>query len=56
MHPPDAPREPFDVEPRPGRLCVFYSQEVEHQVLKSEGDRFALTLWIWDTKKDRTGR
>ena len=54
--PPDEPREPFDVEPRPGRLCVFFSQEVEHQVLKSEGDRFALTLWIWDTKKDATGR
>ena len=43
-------------EPRPGRLCVFFSQEVEHQVLTSQGDRFALTLWIWDTKKDATGR
>lgn len=54
--PPDAPREPFDVEPRPGRLCVFFAQEIEHMVLKSEGNRFALTLWIWDTKKDARGR
>lgn len=54
--PPGEPREPFDIEPRPGRLCVFYSQEVEHQVLSSEGDRYALTLWIWDVRKDSSGR
>ena len=32
-----------DVEPRPGRLVVFYSQEVEHEVLQSIGRRHALT-------------
>lgn len=51
-------REPpeWDIAPVPGRLCVFYSQEVEHMVLESQGDRFALTLWIWDVKKDAQGR
>ena len=51
-------REPpeWDIAPMPGRLCVFYSQEVEHMVLESQGDRFALTLWIWDVKKDAQGR
>ena len=39
-----------------GRLCVFYSQEIEHMVLESVGDRFAITLWIWDVKKDAQGR
>jgi Rps23 Pro-64 3,4-dihydroxylase Tpa1-like proline 4-hydroxylase len=51
----DAP-ETRDLPPLPGRLVVFYSQEVEHMVLESMGDRFALTLWVWDVKKDATGR
>ena len=54
--PRDEPRGPVEIEPRPGRLCVFYSQEVEHEVLPSEGERFAMTMWIWDTKKDASGR
>ena len=45
-----------DVAPTPGRLCIFYSQEVEHQVLESVGERHAVTLWIWDVKKDGQGR
>ncbi|KAL1512213.1 hypothetical protein AB1Y20_005476 [Prymnesium parvum] len=45
-----------DVEPLPGRLVIFYSQEVEHEVLPSRGRRLALTLWIWDVKKDDKGR
>ena len=52
-HLPDGPR---DFEPLPGRLVVFMSQEVEHEVLPSVGDRLALTLWIWDVKKDALGR
>jgi predicted 2-oxoglutarate/Fe(II)-dependent dioxygenase YbiX len=45
-----------DVYPLPGRLCVFFSQEIVHAVLPSEGERHALTLWIWDTKPDGAGR
>ena len=45
-----------DVAPRPGRLVIFFSQEVEHEVLPSEGERLAVTLWIWDQKRDRYGR
>lgn len=45
-----------DVEPRPGRLCVFFAQEVEHEVLPSVGERYAITLWIWSTAKDDQGR
>ena len=48
-----APAAPRDIEPRPGRAVVFMAQEVEHEVLRSVGERFALVLWIWDTKKDR---
>lgn len=36
--------------------CVFFSQEVEHEVLVSAGSRCAVTLWIWDTQKDQQGR
>ena len=45
-----------DVDPKPGRLCVFFAQEMEHEVLRSEGERFAITLWIWSTAKDDRGR
>ena len=45
-----------DVEPTPGRICVFFAQEIEHEVLVSHGERFALTLWVWDTKQDEHGR
>lgn len=48
--------ETRDVEPIPGRVVVFYSQEVEHEVLRSVGRRMALTLWIWDMKPDLKGR
>mmetsp|Transcript_22986 Transcript_22986/g.58510 ORF Transcript_22986/g.58510 Transcript_22986/m.58510 type:complete len:84 (-) Transcript_22986:115-366(-) len=53
VHLPDGPQ---DIDPVPGRVCIFYSQEVEHQVHMSEGQRRALTLWIWDVKKDESGR
>eukprot|EP00966_Prymnesium_polylepis_P219391 5075919-Prymnesium_polylepis.1 len=52
-HVPGGPR---DFDPLPGRLVVFMSQEVEHEVLRSEGNRIALTLWIWDIKQDQHGR
>ena len=56
VYPPADPAAPREIEPRPGRLVVFYSQEVEHEVLPSVGDRHALTVWVWDTKRDRHGR
>ena len=46
----------WTIKPIPGRLCVFYSQEIEHMVLPSVGQRYALTLWVWDVKKDASGR
>ena len=45
-----------DIEPQPGRLCVFYAQEIEHEVLPSLGERYAITLWIWSTERDDQGR
>ena len=56
LMPGDEPRVERTIEPKPGRLVVFFAQEVEHEVMMSEGERFALTLWIWDRKKDRYGR
>ena len=45
-----------DIAPTPGRLVIFYAQEVGHEVLASEGERLAVTLWLWDMKKDQHGR
>ena len=45
-----------DIDPLPGRMVVFMSQEILHEVLVSAGERFALTLWIWDRKQDTHGR
>ena len=45
-----------DIAPTPGRLVIFYAQEVAHEVLASEGERLAVTLWLWDMKKDQHGR
>lgn len=53
VHLPSGPR---DYAPRPGRLVVFFSQEVEHEVLPSQGERVALTQWLWDVKRDSLGR
>ena len=43
----DAPTAPVDVEPLPGRIVIFPSGTVKHQVLPcTEGERLALTLWV----------
>ena len=52
----DDPGPYRDIQPVPGRLCCFFSQEVEHDVLPSKGERCALTLWIWSNRKDDQGR
>ncbi|CAJ1337808.1 unnamed protein product [Effrenium voratum] len=51
--------EPFDqgrgcgrkIEPLAGRMVVFMSEEIWHEVLESHGDRYALTLWIHDRQR-----
>lgn len=38
-----------DVEPIAGRVVIFHSRDVPHEVLPSDVDRFALTLWVeWE--------
>ena len=37
---------PFDVLPKGGTLVIFQSDRVEHRVLPSSTDRYALTNWI----------
>lgn len=45
-----------DILPLPGRLCVFFAQEMEHEVRPSSGTRLALQLWIWQKQRDSSGR
>lgn len=37
---------PFDIQPVGGTVVIFQSDKVEHMVLSSLADRFALTSWI----------
>ena len=51
------PSTPRDIFPHPGRLCVFFSQELKHEVRPSEGHRrYAMTLWNWQKRRDESGR
>ncbi|GFH52473.1 hypothetical protein CTEN210_08949 [Chaetoceros tenuissimus] len=46
-------RETFtDVNPTGGTLIIFDSEKVEHEVLPSTKDRYALTLWINGERKE----
>ena len=38
----------IDVYPNAGRLAIFYSAEVAHEVLPAFGDRHAVTVWYYD--------
>ena len=40
-----------DVYPDAGRLVLFYSSEVPHEVLPTFGERHALTLWYYDSQE-----
>eukprot|EP00933_Yihiella_yeosuensis_P038681 TRINITY_DN32610_c0_g1_i1.p1 TRINITY_DN32610_c0_g1~~TRINITY_DN32610_c0_g1_i1.p1 ORF type:complete len:542 (-),score=82.40 TRINITY_DN32610_c0_g1_i1:441-2018(-) len=40
--------EGIEIEPLPGRLVVFMSEEIWHEVTESHEERFALTLWAHD--------
>lgn len=43
------------IEPLPGRMVVFLSEEIWHEVLESHGERFALTLWVHDRERGELG-
>ena len=48
-----APREPYlDVSPVAGRLIVFDSRRVEHEVRQTYAARWALTLWAGMAMED----
>jgi SM-20-related protein len=38
---------PLDVAPHPGRLVVFLSEAVEHEVLPARAERIAVTAWYY---------
>ena len=38
---------PRRVAPIGGRMVVFKSRDVWHEVLESNTERFAITLWVW---------
>jgi hypothetical protein len=38
-----------DIYPNAGRLAMFFSSEVPHEVLPTFADRHSLTLWYYDT-------
>lgn len=43
----DGAHEPsFDVQPQGGTLVIFQSDKIEHMVLPSSEDRYALTNWV----------
>ena len=40
-----------DVEPLGGRLLFYSDMRVPHEVLPSYQDRYAVTVWFFDTKE-----
>jgi len=41
----------IDVLPDCGRLAMFYSADIPHEVMPTYGDRHAITLWYYDSKE-----
>jgi SM-20-related protein len=39
---------PVDVAPAAGRLVVFLSERVEHEVLQARASRLAVTAWLYE--------
>jgi len=50
LTPPSA-EEGIDVYPDCGRLAMFYSADMPHEVLPTWGDRHAITVWYYDTEE-----
>ena len=38
----------MDIFPEGGRLAMFFSDLIEHEVRPTYGARFALTMWYYD--------
>lgn len=51
----DTAREVRDVAPNAGRLVLFKSTELLHEVLPSYSRRVAISLWLLDATKDIPG-
>lgn len=47
----DNPHEALDILPLSGRIAMFYSSEIPHEVLPTQGDRHAFTIWYYDTEE-----
>ena len=43
--------EGIDVYPECGRLAMFYSADMPHEVMPTYGDRHAITIWYYDTEE-----
>merc|ERR1712224_11243 len=43
--------KPCRYAPIAGRMIIFMSQEIWHEVLEAQKDRYALTYWILDVKR-----
>ena len=46
LHPKNS--DPVDIFPEGGRLAMFFSDLIEHEVRPTYGARFALTMWYYD--------
>jgi hypoxia-inducible factor prolyl hydroxylase len=44
-------QETVDVFPEAGRLAMFYSADVPHEVMPTFGQRHAVTVWYYDTEE-----
>lgn len=44
-------RRPVDVFPDAGRLVLFYSDEIPHEVLPTHTHRYACTVWYYDKEE-----
>ena len=46
IYPPDAPYAPIDIIPASGRLVMFLSDQVEHEVLTTARQRLSIAAWF----------
>ena len=45
----DLNHQNIDVLPLAGRIAMFYSSEIAHEVLPCYNERYAITIWYYDT-------
>ncbi len=48
---PPSVDEAIDVYPESGRLAMFYSATIPHEVMPTYGDRHAITVWYYDSEE-----